>query len=84
MSHFWSLSKAGAVYHATMTLTEIMPCARLLPAADKLKLIRYLAVEIDDGDEVHPLEHGKTYQLQTPQFEPGAADELNKLLSNAG
>jgi hypothetical protein len=43
-------------------------------------LIRFLAVEIDDGDEVHPLEHGMTYQLQTPHFEPGAADELNKLL----
>lgn len=66
-----------------MTLSEIMPSARLLPAADKLKLIRYLAVEIDDGDDVHPLEHGMTYQLQTPQFETGAADELNKLLSNA-
>ncbi len=66
-----------------MTLTEIMPSARLLPAADKLKLIRYLAVEIDDGDDIHPLEHGMTYQLQTPQFEAGAADELNKLLSNA-
>lgn len=63
-----------------MTLSEIMPSARLLPAADKLKLIRYLAVEIDDGDDIHPLEHGMTYQLQTPQLEAGAADELNKLL----
>lgn len=66
-----------------MTLTEIMPSARLLPAADKLKLIRYLAVEIDDGDDIRPLEHGMTYQLQTPQFEVGAADELNKLLNQA-
>ncbi|MEQ1747773.1 MAG: hypothetical protein ABL974_00010 [Prosthecobacter sp.] len=63
-----------------MTLSEIMPSARLLPAADKLKLIRYLAVEIDDGDEIYPLEHGMIYKLQTPQFEVGAADELNKLL----
>ena len=57
-----------------------MPSARLLSAADKLKLIRYLAGEIDDRDEVDPLEHGMTYQLQTPQFEDGAADELIKLL----
>lgn len=64
-----------------MTLSEIMPAARLLPAADKLKLIRYLAVEIDDSSEVHPLEHGKTYQLLTPQFEDGATDELTKLLN---
>jgi len=66
-----------------MTLDDIMPSARLLPAADKLKLIRFLAVEIDDGDEVHPLEHGTTYHLQTPHFEPGAADELNKLLDTS-
>lgn len=63
-----------------MTLSEIMPAARRLSAADKLRLIRFLAADIDDGDNVHPLEHGMTYQLQTPQFEPGAADELNKLL----
>lgn len=69
------------VYAPRMTLSEIMPAARLLPAADKLKLIRYLAVEIDDGEEVHPLEHGMTYHLQTPQFEAGAVDELNKLLN---
>lgn len=66
-----------------MTLTEIMPSARLLPAADKLKLIRYLAIEIDDGDEVLPLEHGATYHLQTPQFEAGAADQLNELLESS-
>lgn len=66
-----------------MTLSEIMPAARLLPAADKLKLIRFLAVEIDDRDEIYPLEHGMTYQLHTPQFEAGAADELNRLLEAA-
>jgi hypothetical protein len=66
-----------------MTLTEIMPSARLLPAADKLKLIRYLAAEIDDGDQIYPLEHGMTYHLQTPQFEAGAADELIKQLDTA-
>jgi len=71
------------MYDSTMTLNEIMPSARLLPAADKLKLIRFLAVEIDDGDLVHPLEHGMTYQLQTPHFEPGAADELNTLLEDS-
>ena len=64
-----------------MTLTEILPSARMLPAADKLRLIRFLAVEIDSGDSVSPLEHGRTYLLQTPQFEDGAADELMKELA---
>ena len=66
-----------------MTLSEIMPSARLLPAADKLKLIRFLAVEIDDGDEIEPLEHGRTYTLHSPNFEDGAADELKDLLNSA-
>lgn len=59
-----------------MTLTEILPNARLLPAADKLRLIRLLLVEIDDSDDVSPLEHGRTYAVPTPQFEPGAAAAL--------
>lgn len=59
-----------------MTLNEIMVSVRLLPAADKLKLIRCLAIEIDDGDEVTPLEHGAVYSLQTPRFDEGAAAAL--------
>ncbi|MBL9153125.1 MAG: hypothetical protein JNK37_11585 [Verrucomicrobiales bacterium] len=66
-----------------MTLSELMPSAKLLPAADKLKLIRFLAGEIDDGDDVDPLQHGMTYHLPTPQVEAGAADELKKLLDAA-
>ena len=59
-----------------MTLSEILPSALLLPAADKLRLIRYLAVDIDNEDSVAPLEHGRTYVLQSPQFEDGAAQAL--------
>jgi hypothetical protein len=66
-----------------MTLTQIMPSARLLPAADKIKLIRCLASDIDAGDEVAPLEHGALYSLQTPQCEEGAAEELMKELASA-
>jgi len=66
-----------------MTLTEILPSARLLPAADKLRLIRFLAVDIDSEDTVAPLEHGMTYALQTPQFEEGAAAALMQALEGA-
>ncbi len=59
-----------------MTLSEILPSARLLPAADKLRLIRFLAVDIDNEDSIAPLEHGRTYALQSPQFEDGAAQAL--------
>ena len=66
-----------------MTLDEILPSARLLPAADKLRLLRFLAVEIDREDSVAPLEHGKTYALQTPHFEDGAAQTLMQALAAA-
>jgi hypothetical protein len=63
-----------------MTLSEILPSARLLPAADKLRLIRFLAVDIDSEDSIAPLEHGRTYALQSPRFEDGAAQALLEVL----
>jgi hypothetical protein len=65
-----------------MTLSEILPSALLLPAADKLRLIRYLAVDIDNEDSVAPLEHGRTYALQSPRFEDGAAEALLGVLES--
>ena len=59
-----------------MSLAEILPAIRCLPAADKLHLIRVLANDIDDSDRTAPLEHGRTYHLQTPKFEDGAAEAL--------
>ena len=66
-----------------MSLSEIMPSVRGLSAADKLHLIRVLASDIDDGDNVQPLVHGQTYQLATPEFEPGAAAALMKELESS-
>lgn len=63
-----------------MTLSEILPSARLLPAADKLRLIRYLAVDIDNEESVAPLEHGRTYALHSPRFEDGATQALLEAL----
>lgn len=67
-----------------MTLSEILPLARLLSAADKLCLIRYLAVDIDNQDSVGPLEHGRSYAFQSPQFEDGAAVALLGVLESGG
>lgn len=66
-----------------MTITEILPVARLLPASDKLRLIRFLAFDIDDEEVVAPLEHGRTYMVKTPQFEPGASEALLSTLAAA-
>ena len=59
-----------------MSLAQILDQARSLTVPDKLHLIRVLVTDIDTGDVVEPLEHGRTYRLATPAFEPGAAEAL--------
>ena len=63
-----------------MTLGEIIPGVRNLSAADKLRLIRILADEVDPEPDIAPLQHGRTYDLATPTFEPGAAQALMREL----
>ena len=64
-----------------MSLAEVLPNARSLPAADKLRLIRLLAEELDLEPDISPLEHGRTYLLATPVFEEGAAAMLMQELA---
>ena len=66
-----------------MTLSEIIPDARNLTAADKLRLIRILADEVDPELDIEPLQHGRTYTLATPAFEPGAPETLMRELQAA-
>ena len=66
---------------AVMQLAEILPSARLLNAADKLHLIRVLVTDIDDGESMAPLEHGRSYRVSTPQFADGAAEALQRELA---
>ena len=49
-----------------MTLADVLPAARRLSAAEKLKLIRILAEDLDVSEDVAPLEPFKTYDLPTP------------------
>jgi len=66
-----------------MSLSEILPNVRSLSAADKLRLIRLLAEDVDATPDIAPLEHGRTYFVATPVFEPGAADALLRELRSA-
>jgi hypothetical protein len=63
-----------------MSLTEILPQIRTLSAADKLRLIRLLAEQVDAEGEIAPLEHGRTYIVSTPVFDPGASAILQREL----
>ena len=72
-----------AVHSYSMSLSKILPEVRTLSAADKLRLIRILAEEVDAEPDIAPLEHGRSYVVATPVFESGAAEALLCKLQNA-
>ncbi len=49
-----------------MSLTELLPAVKQLPASDKLRLIRILAEELDSDEDIYPLQPNKIYYLPTP------------------
>jgi hypothetical protein len=64
-----------------ITLTKIVPAVRMLPALDKLRLIRILAEELEVAREILPFEAGKTYYLPTPYNSFGAAAILAEAMT---
>ena len=46
-----------------MSLTELLPSVRRLPASDKLRLIRILAEELEPDEDIYPLQPNKIYYL---------------------
>ncbi len=63
-----------------MTLAEVLPSVRKLSAAEKLKLIRILAEDLDIAEDISPLEPFKTYDLPTPYDNFGAGAVLMEAL----
>jgi hypothetical protein len=59
-----------------MTLADVLPGARRLSAAEKLKLIRILAEDLEMAEDISPLEPFKTYDLPTPYDCYGAGSAL--------
>ncbi|MCB9139951.1 MAG: hypothetical protein H6642_16535 [Caldilineaceae bacterium] len=64
-----------------MTLVELLPTIRQLPAFEKLRLIRILAEELDTSAEIYPFEQHKTYMLPTPYDMFGAGQALADALA---
>ncbi|MCL4832723.1 MAG: hypothetical protein KJZ86_09790 [Caldilineaceae bacterium] len=64
-----------------MTLVEILPTIRQLPAFEKLRLIRILTEDLDTNAEIYPFEHHKTYMLPTPYDMFGAGQVLADALA---
>ena len=59
-----------------MTLAELLPAIRQLPALEKLRLIRILAEELDTAEDIAPFEPHKIYYLLTPYNTFGAGRAL--------
>ena len=66
-----------------MTLTEILPLVRQLPAVDKVRLIRILAEELDLEEDISPFEPYKIYYLPTPYDMFGAGRALMDAMAEA-
>lgn len=64
-----------------MTLTRIVPVVRMLPARDKLRLIRILAEELEVAKDMVSFEAGKAYDLPTPYNAFGAAAILAEAMA---
>jgi len=65
-----------------MSLTELFPNVKLLPRADKLRLIQFLVVELAQEDGISLLTPGAEYPIWTPLNAFGAAETLMKMLEN--
>lgn len=66
-----------------MTLADVLPAARRLSAAEKLKLIRILAEDLEMAEDISPLEPFKTYDLPTSYDCFGAGAVLMETLKHS-
>lgn len=64
-----------------MSLADLLPNVRQLPVVDKIKLIRILAEDLDQQEDISPFEPNKIYYLPTPYNSFGVAEILLKELS---
>ena len=65
-----------------MSLTELFPNVKLLPRADKLRLIQLLVVDLAQEESIPLLTAGTEYPVWTPLNAFGAAETLMRTLEN--
>lgn len=64
-----------------MSITDIILAARSLSRGEKVQLAQILLEELT-GDQQEPVfKEGQVYPIYTPEFSPGAATELARLLA---
>lgn len=65
-----------------MSLAELFPDVKLLPRADKLRLMQFLVVELAQEDGVPLLTAGAEYPVWTPLDAFDAAETLMGMLND--
>jgi hypothetical protein len=63
-----------------MSLTELFPAIKMLPRADKLRLMQFLVVDLAQEEGIPLLSADAEYPLWTPLNAPDAADTLLQML----
>jgi hypothetical protein len=51
---------------AETVLPDLLPAVQALPRAEKLRLIQFLAAELEAAERVAPIEAGTAYPVWTP------------------
>ena len=69
---------------ATMSIAEIIPAVRALPRSEKFRLARLLLDDLAGEELLSTLEQGQAFPIYTPEFTPGAAAQLARLLEEQG
>ncbi len=63
-------------HQRSQPLDEVIALTERLSAADKLRLLRILADELDTNSDIAPFEFGKTYYVATPYDVNGDAAQV--------
>jgi len=63
-----------------MSIAEIIPAVRALPRSEKFKLVRLLLDDLAGEEPLSMLKQGQEFPIYTPEFVPGAAAQLARLL----
>lgn len=65
-----------------MSIADLIPTIQSLPRQDKIALARLLLDDLAKEDLLAALKPGQEWPIYTPEFAPGAAAQLARLLDN--
>ncbi len=67
-----------------MSIVDLIPAVRALPRSDKFNLARLLLDDLAGEELLSKLKQGQECPIYTPEFAPGTAAQLARLLEEEG